>query len=199
MSSFAAPRREFLKYHRRAIHRLILRATLLTLASGLAFASASIWISQLAFDPQAIVRGDLWRLATGYFAHLSLFHAAANALGFGIATTMLLEVTKVRTICVAVTLIAVGIDTTLLLPSFRSYEGFAGFSGILYGLTALIACLLIGKANSWASAIALAILVSIVVSFFGLTPWNFEPATESHLVGLAFGGVFGFWLWYRAR
>lgn len=173
---------------------LLFRFTLLTLGACCAFATASLWVNQLAFDPEAISRGEIWRLLTGYFAHLNWFHATANALGLGIAVAVLGELISLRIFLGSALFIALGTDAIFMLPSFQFAGGFVGFSGILYGFAALIAILLIGKATGWAAGIVVAIVISVAASSFGFSPWAFETATGTHIAGLVLGGLSGVWI-----
>ena len=172
----------------------LVRLALLTLGAGCVFVAASPWVQQLGFDPDAILRGETWRLLTGYISHLSWPHAAANALGFGVGLTVVYELVTLRTLLISVLFIAVGIDAIFLLTSLREGGEFAGFSGILYGLAALIACLLIGKASVWAIGIAAALAGTVAFSLADLPPWGFETATGTHVAGIFLGGIVGCWL-----
>lgn len=171
----------------------LLRFGLLALSAGLVFAAALPWLNHLGFDPAAVAEGEIWRILTGHIAHLSSPHAAANALGLGLSLTVLLELARPRTICSAAVFVAAGISTVHLLIDFPSGSEFAGFSGILYGLAALIACLLVGSSAAWAVGIALALVASIAISLSGWSPWAFETATATHVSGGVLGAFAGAW------
>ena len=170
------------------------RVALHTLGAGCVFAGASPWVNLLGFDPAAIAGGETWRLLTGHIAHLSWPHAAANALGLGIALTVLYELVTVRALLASVLFIVVGIDAIFMLPGFQTGGEFAGFSGVLYGLAALISCLLIGKLSLWAAGIATTLAASVAFSLAGWSPWGFETAAGTHVAGMVLGVTAGTWL-----
>ena len=170
------------------------RVALHTLGVGCVFAGASPWVNLLGFDPAAIAGGETWRLLTGHIAHLSWLHAAANALGLGIALTVLYELVTPRALLASVLFIVVGIDAIFMLPGVQAGGGFSGFSGVLYGLTALISYLLVGKLPLWAAGIATALAASLAISLSGWSPWGFETASGTHMVGIVLGVTAGTWL-----
>ena len=178
---------------------LLLRFGVATVAAGLTFAAASPWLNHLGFDPAAIARGEVWRFLTGHVAHLSWPHTVANAVGVGLSIAVILDLAKPRTVCASLLLIAAGIGAVHMLVDFRFGNQFAGFSGILYGLAALIACLLWATSKAWAAGIALALIASIAFSLSGWNPWGFEMATATHVCGVAFGAAAGAWLRIQRR
>ena len=179
---------------RTGLRRRLLRLALLATAAGCTFTAATPWVAQLGFDPAAIARGEAWRLLTGHIAHLNGLHAMANALGLGLALTVLAELATPRALFGATLFIAAGIDAVFLLAEFGSGDGFAGFSGLLYGLAALTACLLVRTARAWAVGIAAVTVVSLTAGLSGWSPWGFETATTTHVTGVVLGFFAGAWL-----
>ena len=100
-------------------------------------APASAW---LRYDRDAIFAGQLWRLVTGHFVHLSGLHLLLNA-----AATLLILVgfiapgqpsfTRMFTALLGLML---GVSIGLLVGS-TDVEWYVGLSGILHGLTVLVA------------------------------------------------------------
>lgn len=194
MRSFAIGPLEDIDAPRPGVWSRLRRFGLLALAAGIVFATASPWLDPLGFDPAAVARGDVWRLLTGHIVHLSWPHIVANALGLGLSIAVLLELATPRAICGAALFIAAGISAVHLLVDFPSGSEFAGFSGILYGLTALAAFLLAGNDAAWAACIALALVASTAFGLSGWNPWGFETATAAHVTGGASGIAVGIWI-----
>jgi len=162
--------------------------------SGALFLLCLPWVERFGYDPDAIRAGEVWRLLTAHVTHLSANHAILNALGFGLAGAVLLQVASPRQLlfCVAGT-VAV-IDLVFLIPALQSDANFAGFSAILYGLAALAAVLLWVKRMSWGLLIASAVAAALVTDFLGWRSPGFEIATGTHVVGVVCGIFLGVYL-----
>jgi len=152
------------------------------------------WLERLAYDPDAILAGEVWRLFSAHITHLSVNHAIVNALGFGLAGTALLELVSLRHLFYCAAGTAAAINLVFLMPALQSDANFAGFSAILYGLVTLLAVLLSVKRASWGRLIAFGVVVALATDHAGWRSPGFEIATGTHLVGVACGTLFGVYL-----
>ena len=98
----------------------------------------AIWAWQpmaLAYERDAILAGQWWRVLTGQYLHLSLGHLIGNMLGLGVAWLLFASnwqgwrFVGLTVICV----VGSNLGMFLLHPSIEYY---VGFSGALYGLIA---------------------------------------------------------------
>ena len=104
-----------------------------------------IWAWQpmaLAYERDAILTGQWWRLLTGQYLHLSLGHLIGNILGLGVAWLLFAgnwggwRFVGLTVVCV----VGSNLGMFLLHPAVEYY---VGFSGALYGLIAF------GALNDW--------------------------------------------------
>jgi len=89
----------------------------------------------LRFDRAAIAAGELWRLLSGHFVHLSWSHFALNAMGLLLVCYLVgARFTALQWISISLLTIA-GIDLGFWLwePQLASY---VGLSGLLHGILA---------------------------------------------------------------
>lgn len=150
----------------------------------------------LAYDRAAIVSGEVWRLLTGNFVHLSWYHAFLNVLGL-VAYVLLCpgRVTPLEWMARLATL-SFGVSLGLFAFAPR-VDTYVGLSGALHGLFVLglwplaarrdliaIGCLvfLVGKI-AW--ELAMGAPVSDAASIGG------RVVTESHLFGTLAALVYG--------
>lgn len=101
-------------------------------ALALAGDSGRYW---LRFDRAAIATGELWRLLSGHFVHLSWSHFALNAMGLLLVCYLVgARFTALQWIAISLLTIA-GIDLGFWLwePQLAAY---VGLSGLLHGILA---------------------------------------------------------------
>ena len=146
----------------------------------------------LVYDRRAIASGELWRLLTAHWVHLSPAHLLYNALGLAIAGT-LLETQRHR-LYPALLLAApavIGIALYCLDPDLARY---GGLSGIVFGAAVYLAACGLGEAGPWRWICAAALVG--MAGKFGLemsthtpllTPGEFTPVPLSHAVGACVG------------
>ena len=163
-----------------------------TCAAAAVFLGTSPWLDNLAFDRIAIIDGEYWRLGTSHLTHLDNMHALVNAVGAGLATTVLLDFMRpARLLASAVTIAGTISAASVLLVAESTY---AGFSGILHGLAAM-AVFALARRTPWLAAAVGVVLVAGVVTAFAdwHRPWTTDVAIHTHLIGMAAGAAIGVW------
>lgn len=110
--------------------------TLLTAAGAVALVQAGgpRVFHALAYVHDAVIAGEIWRLATGPWVHLSWAHAALNLGGLALVLMMFAPIARPR--AQALGLIAIGTLTSGLLLLDGEIAWMVGLSGPLHGLFA---------------------------------------------------------------
>lgn len=146
----------------------------------------------------SVLKGELWRLITPVFIHLSLLHLAFNMImfyQFGRLVESLRGTAWFALMVVAIAVIANVAQATApdSLPSaLRGSPFFGGMSGVVYGLFgyAWIKSIFDPKPELYMSQVTVIILVGWL--FLCMTPAISNIANMAHLVGLLVGGAFGY-------
>ncbi|SRR6056297_1727045 len=147
-------------------------------------------MDELALIRDAAAAGEWWRLWTGHLVHTGVGHlgwnlTALSILGFAAFRTGLVRAAFIYLV-LSMPLISGGL--LLLLPALQWY---AGLSGVLHGLVALI--LIARPARvAWLGLGLLA--AKLVVEAAGAWPvpaGRYPVVTEAHALGFAFGLVAG--------
>jgi len=131
----------------------------------------------LAWDRQAIVAGEAWRVLTGQFVHLGLSHAVLNLAGLGAVVLIFRGDFDgpgwAGTLGASLAGVAVGLQW--LSPAV---EWYAGLSGALHGLFAAgaVARIRTRRPGGWALALLLGAKL-VVEGLFG------APAASAWLTG----------------
>ena len=164
--------------------------TALVLAmSAAAFGNDSLQ-GLLVFDRHAILRGELWRLASGHLVHFSPSHLAVDLLAFGIIGGLLEH--RHRTHCALLyPVMGFAIGTALLLLDRELFE-FGGLSGLAYGVLTYLALLEMQGPHRRLAALVLAALpLKVGLEFSVARPltdpagWHaFIPVPLSHAAGI---------------
>lgn len=99
----------------------------------------SLDISYLAYNRDAIAKGDYWRLITGHFIHLNNMHLLLNMFGVGMVLMLfdhLLAIWQWIVVLLASALI-ISLLIYLNLPQVQAYVGLSGVIHTLYVLGTL--------------------------------------------------------------
>lgn len=99
----------------------------------------SLDVSYLAYNRDAITKGDYWRLITGHFIHLNHMHLLLNMLGVGMVLMLfdhLLAIWQWIVVLLASALI-ISLLIYLNLPQVQAYVGLSGVIHTLYVLGTL--------------------------------------------------------------
>ncbi len=136
---------------------------------GLFGSDMTLW---LRFDRNGILSGEIWRLFTGHFAHLSWTHLMTNLLGLALVWGLFGHNLPTKRWLHVITFNALGISLLLLIVDQHLYW-YVGLSGILHGMF-LVGCLYDLRSKRWDSKLLLALLI-------GKLLWEQlrDPTTES--------------------
>lgn len=148
--------------------------------------------AQLAYDPQAIMAGELWRLWTAHVVHFSWQHAVSDALVLFVATALAERLVPARMVWTALALGAPLIALALLYtaPGMVEYRGASGLAVMM----AVLCGALEWRGASGGGRLVLAALgcglaAKVVAEAFGLSiglaglPQDVAVAWQAHLVG----------------
>jgi rhomboid family GlyGly-CTERM serine protease len=122
------------------LQRMVLRPLLTAFAImaavvGLIQTAGAGAFHALAYERDAVLAGEVWRLATGPWVHLSWAHAALNLGGLALVLMMFAPLVQPR--AQALGLVVIGTLTSALLALFgASVAWMVGLSGPLHGLFA---------------------------------------------------------------
>jgi len=166
-----------------------------TIISGIAVIAACFGDAgreALSFLRPAIDDGELWRLATGHFAHLGWPHLILNLAGLLLVWYIVGTAFAVRSwlMIIVVTVIGMDIGFWFLEPQLISY---VGLSGLLHGL---LAAGIVGEFRSGRLEVrvlgALVIAKLVYEQLFGPLPGSEETSGGAVIVAShAYGAVSG--------
>ncbi|MGM3275770.1 rhombosortase [Ralstonia sp. 24A2] len=145
-------------------------------------------VDALRYDRAAILNGEVWRLVSGHFVHLTWVHCLLNVGGL-VALAAILPASLCVWRCCVVLATLIGLILFAALPGLQFY---AGFSGINYGL-AVLALLPRARGEAIAAVVLAALVGRAVWQWFGgvnmdAVAWlGAPPLAAAHLAGLAVG------------
>ena len=154
----------------------------------------------MIFIPSEVLNGQVWRIVTHPFVHVSLYHLLLDGVAFLMLYNQLEAKTRAgRTVYVAVTAAFSMLAVMLVLP-YSAALGYCGLSGIDHGLMAVCALEMITSKSKdrtarWFGVISLVVVVakSLYEALTGHMFLEFmhfgmmgSPVAISHL-----GGVIG--------
>lgn len=111
----------------------------------------------LRFDRNGILSGEIWRLFTGHFAHLSWAHLATNLLGLALTWGLFGHHLPTKRWLHVIAFNALGISLLLLIVDSHLHW-YVGLSGVLHGMF-LVGCLYDLRNGRWDSKVLLALLI----------------------------------------
>jgi len=153
----------------------------------------------LRFQADAISSGELWRLLTGHLLHLSWLHLWLNLAGLWVIWWLGLGLIKASQWLLAMAICGLVVSLGFLLFS-PEIAWYVGLSGILHGLLAALALLLIRKAErlGWAMLLMLSIKLLLEqwqISFGTQLDIGGRVLVDAHLYGAVAGvGVGLYWM-----
>ncbi|MDQ7083985.1 MAG: rhombosortase [Sulfurovum sp.] len=142
--------------------------------------SSTLLTSLAIYDRVAIIEGEVWRLFSGLFVHLSLMHLLSNVLAFVVLSMLLAEDKNYRVLLGTMFLI----QGILLLVLEENTRYYGGISGINY---ALLFYFLFSMKTSCRVEKSLLLLILIILSIrvlIGGEEESFTVSTLSHIIGI---------------
>jgi len=157
------------------------------------------FFGEMIFVPEKVIRGELWRILTHSFVHVSWYHLLLDSAAFFALYMQLKEKSLIkRTIYVTGCIFSSLLAANLVLPNM-AVTGYCGLSGAAHGLMAICGLEMIGvkeKSISIAGMVCMCLLIGKCVfeNFTGTMFFNFAhpdligvPIAMSHAGGLIGG------------
>lgn len=133
----------------------------------------------LAWDRGQLQAGEVWRLYSGHFVHLGLWHLTLNLLALGLLSVLFAEELGWRSWMLVLGLLPPFISAGLWW-GMPSLQGYAGLSGVLHGVFVL------GAIRMWSNppdrALSATLLVLVLVKLW-LEPGSAESGVTASLIG----------------
>ncbi|MDC0663663.1 rhombosortase [Marinobacter sp. SS21] len=124
--------------------------------------SAFVPATALEWSRPALADGELWRLVTGHWVHLSLTHLALNLAGLMVVALLYPQLHQRMIDSLALLTIALLVSTGLYLLS-PELTWYRGFSGCLHGLLVYGALRRILQAPLWSLVILVLVAAKLLV------------------------------------
>ncbi len=158
--------------------------------------------TQLQYDRQAIAAGELWRVLSGHWTHVSGDHLVWSVLTFVVLGTLCERSSRVRFYaCVAGAAVLIPAVLWMTLPHLATFRGLSGIDSALFALLAVT--LLKGEIHarrwSWGTAlstVSFAFIAKVTYEvvtggtiFVDSSTAHMLPVPLAHCVGAAVGMV----------
>lgn len=150
----------------------------------------------LRYERDALAAGEAWRLLTGHLVHLGWAHLAMNVAALGLIRLLVGDALTATDWIVAAVVSAVGIDVGLYAFS-PEIDWYVGLSGVLHGLLAAGALVLLREQPMLAAVLGCGLVIKLLLEHAaGPLPFSESTAggdvvTEAHLYGAAVGAAYG--------
>jgi rhomboid family GlyGly-CTERM serine protease len=160
----------------------------------------------LAYNRQAILAGEWWRLATGHWVHFSAQHFLYDTAAFGILGWMI--ETRGEKNFAALCLISVFTISVSMLLFEPRLQICGGLSGLATATLVFLALNGLGEKGPWQWLCGTALIICVVKLSFELltgkflvlhTPASFSPAPSNHIAGALTAVVVYMWPRLRPR
>lgn len=151
----------------------------------------------LRWDRDALEAGEWWRLLTGNFVHLGLWHAFLNALGVLVLVLLCPEILPWQVWARRILLLSLGMSLGLYF-FVPDVTGYVGMSGVIHGLFVLGLMPQVLKKDLIALGCLLYLVGKIGWELYAGAPVSDEAAlggkvlVESHLYGTVSAFLYGF-------
>lgn len=159
-------------------------------------------LERLVFTREGLLRGELWRVVTGHWVHLTplhLFWDGAAFLVLGLLCDRLGRARFVWTLLAAA--VAIPLALVVLQPQLCWYAGLSGIDSALFGL---LAATLARRSLAARDGAAIALSAALAAAFALKTGYEFAaadavfvadagaaPVPLAHAVGFAVGALLG--------
>lgn len=150
---------------------------------------------RLEYDRAAVLRGELWRLLTGHWTHLSADHLALDVVAFAaLGAALAWRGRRIFWRTVLGSAAAISLSLLLLGPQWSSYRGLSGIDSALFTALATLLWLGGGRSERPLGAVALALFAAKIacesitgVALFTPTVQGHDVVPLAHLAGAAVG------------
>lgn len=157
-----------------------LQRTQLTWPALLVFFAASLpeplqaW---LAWERQAILAGEVWRLWSGHFVHYGAPHALSNGLSLLVLGICLPHVTgRAIARCLLLAPVLISLALLALAPQLATYRGASGLVALLLTMLAVSALRTV-RQRLWGGLLLAALAVKLTLEALGLAIGTSLPDT----------------------
>jgi rhomboid family GlyGly-CTERM serine protease len=141
-------------------HILPISIAFLVTLIGLFGSDMTLW---LRFDRNAILSGEIWRIFTGHFAHLSWTHLLLNLLGLVLIWGLFDRHLPTKRWLHTIIFNAFGISLLLLIVDSQLLW-YVGLSGVLHGMF-MVGCMYDLRSGRWDSKL-------LLLAFIGKILWE---------------------------
>lgn len=155
----------------------------------------------LRYERSAVLGGQIWRIFSAHFVHLSWAHCLLNLAALGLCVLLSRGTPPGRLWWPTTLVLAAGVGSLLLLAS-PDVPDYVGFSGVAYGL---FVCVLLPQSRR-GDRLALVLLLLLLGRIVWQLVWQ-SPLAELELIGGSvvaeahlYGAVCGMaWAIFQAR
>jgi rhomboid family GlyGly-CTERM serine protease len=125
--------------------------------------------------------GEIWRIVTAHWVHVSWLHLLLNGFGLVICVSLTNPGWSIRRWLTISIIVALGVS--LMLTFFNpEVSDYAGYSGVLYGLYVLAAISLFSGDRLVAGLVIAAIVIKVFMEQFNLYDFNTGKLIGAHVV-----------------
>jgi rhomboid family GlyGly-CTERM serine protease len=149
----------------------------------------------LAWDRNAILQGEIWRILTGNLTHTNWAHLLMNALALLIISFIFRAHFNAKRYTALIIVLSIGIGGGIFATNMQWY---AGLSGVLHGIFAwgAISDIRTKTKGGWLLFVGLIIKITWEQIYGGSASSEAligaRVATEAHLIGALIGSLSGF-------
>lgn len=152
------------------------------------------WANWMAYDREAILAGEWWRLWSGHFTHFTLMHASVNSALLILLTLILNRVYSRKFILALLFIgpIAISLLLALLVPEMVMYRGASALASLLMALLICHAFYRVqGRSISILYTIVFGWSIKLIFESLGISltdlPHPIHVAWQAHLAGMLMG------------
>ncbi|MGH7411347.1 MAG: rhombosortase, partial [Candidatus Methylomirabilis sp.] len=160
--------------------------------------------TRLQYDRAAIAAGELWRILSGHWTHVSADHLFWNVLAFVVLGAIGERSSRVRFYtCLVGSAVVIPVALWTALPQLRTYRGLSGIDSALFALLAVTLMKDVIHARRWTwvtglSAVFLAFIGKVGFEmatgrtiFVDSTAAHMLPVPLAHCIGAVVGVIVG--------
>ncbi len=131
----------------------------------------------LRYERAAVLGGQIWRICSAHFVHLSWTHCLLNLAALALCVVLARGTPPARSWWATTLVLAAGVGSLLLLAA-PEVPNYVGFSGVMYGL---FVCVLLPQSRQ-GDRLALILLLLLLARIVWQLVWA-SPLAEFELIG----------------